>query len=164
MSSSGPPAEPRGSVAVCSIAPETRLPRGPRKPRSAAATKPRLARRPRPPGLARATTAVPIPTSASAGAQASGSISPVSTSKSARPRSRSTPTSSAVALRSSAKLTVTPSERTWWAAVSTRSRAITVPDPNRQPRPIPTTAAPCLPASSAISDWISLITLKTKAS
>ena len=107
---------------------------------------------------------MPIPTSASAGAQARGSISPVSTSRSATPRSRSTPTSSAVALRSSAKLTVTPSGRTWWAAVSTRSRAITVPDPNRQPRPIPTTAARRLPASSAISDWISLITLKTTAS
>ena len=93
-----------------------------------------------------------MPTSGSAGAHVSGSTSPVSTSNSARPRSRSTSTSSAVAFRSSAKVTVTPSERTWWAAVSTRSLAITVPDPNRQPRPIPTTAAPCSPATSAIFD------------
>ena len=70
------------------------------------------------------------------------------------------PTSSPVALRSSPRLTVTPSGRTWWAAVSTRFRPITVPDPNRQPRPIPTTAAPCLVASSAMPDSISLITPK----
>ena len=50
-SSRGPPAEPRGRVAVCSRAPETRRPRGPRKPRSAAATKPRLARSAAPAGV-----------------------------------------------------------------------------------------------------------------
>ena len=45
---------------MCSIAPPMRRPRGPRKLRPALETKPSVARRPRPPGLATATTAVPI--------------------------------------------------------------------------------------------------------
>ena len=56
-STSGPPEEPRGSGAVCSIAPAMRRPRGPRKLRAAEETKPGVTRRPRPPGLASASTA-----------------------------------------------------------------------------------------------------------
>ena len=59
-STSGPPDEPRGSGAVCSMAPWMRRPRGPRKLRPPEETKPSVARRPRPPGLASATTGAPM--------------------------------------------------------------------------------------------------------
>ena len=59
-STSGPPDEPRGSGAVCSTAPSTRRPRGSRKRRPADETNPSVTRSPRPPGLARASTGVPI--------------------------------------------------------------------------------------------------------
>ena len=58
-STSGPPEEPRGSGAVCSIEPATRRPRGPRKPRPVADTRPKVVRSPRPPGLASASTGAP---------------------------------------------------------------------------------------------------------
>ena len=58
-STSGPPEEPRGSGAVCSIEPAMRRPRGPRKPRPVADTRPNVVRRPRPPGLASANTGAP---------------------------------------------------------------------------------------------------------
>ena len=60
-STSGPPTEPRGSGAVCSMAPRDAPPA---RPAEAAAgreeTKPSVARSPRPPGLASATTGAPI--------------------------------------------------------------------------------------------------------
>ena len=61
-STSGPPEEPRGSGAVCSIEPPMRRPPGPRKERPVAETRPKVVRRPRPPGLARANTGVPTET------------------------------------------------------------------------------------------------------
>ena len=60
-STSGPPDEPRGRGAVCSMAPWMRRPRGPRNERLADETVPKVTRSPRPPGLARANTGVPMP-------------------------------------------------------------------------------------------------------
>ena len=58
-STSGPPEEPRGSGAECSIEPPMRRPRGPRNERPVAVTRPNVVRRPRPPGSASANTGLP---------------------------------------------------------------------------------------------------------
>ena len=140
-STSGPPDEPRGRGAVCSMAPRTRRPRGPRKLRPSDDTKPGVARRPRPPGLASATTGVPM-VGPSPGSQRTAGASPVSTSSTARSRSGSVPATVACSRRSSAKTTVTSSRRRLWALVSTRPGAMTTPEPSPQPRPSPTTDGP----------------------
>jgi hypothetical protein len=70
------------------MAPAMRRPRGPRKLRPSLETKPSVARRPRPPGLASATTGAPMP-SASAGSQAIAGASPLGTAITARSRSAS---------------------------------------------------------------------------
>jgi hypothetical protein len=82
----GPPEEPWPSGAVCSTLPVMRRPRDPRKARFTAETKPIVTRR-RPPGLARAKTAVPRRTgalSAPSAAQGGGRASPVSTATTGR--------------------------------------------------------------------------------
>jgi hypothetical protein len=149
-STSGPPEEPRGSGAECSMAPPMRRPRGPRKLRPSDETKPSVARSPRPPGLASPITGVPMP-GASPGSQATAGAPPVSTSSTARSRSGSAAATSPLARRPSANTTVTCSRRRLWALVSTRPSPMTTPDPWPQPRPSPTTEGPTRRATSAIA-------------
>ena len=118
-STSGPPDEPRGSGAVCSIEPATRRPRGPRKPRPVALTRPNVVRRPRPPGLASASTAAPASGGSSPGSHVIGVTSAVSTAITATSRSGSTPATRPSAVRPSANATATSSPRSTCATVST---------------------------------------------
>ena len=150
-STSGPPDEPRGRVAVCSMAPFTRRPRGPRKLRPSDEMKPSVARRPRPPGLASATTGLPMGGASRSGSQATAGALPVSTSSRARSRSALTPTVSPVSRRPSAKETVTSSRRRLWAFVSTWPSPTTTPEPRPQPRPSPTTDGPTRSAAPPIA-------------
>src|SRR5205085_7589975 len=71
----------------------------------------------------------------------------VSTETTARSPSRSVPVTSPVAVRPSAKTTVTWSPRTLWAFVRTLPSAMTTPDPWPQPPPMPTTDGPALVAT-----------------
>ena len=140
-STSGPPDEPRGRAAVCSMAPWMRRPRGPRNERLADETVPKVTRSPRPPGLARANTGVPMP-AASGSPQSRAGASPVSTSITARSLSASAPATRPRSRRPSAKRTVVSSLRRLWALVRTRPSATTTPEPTPQPRPMPTTEGP----------------------
>src|SRR2546430_2321709 len=82
-SRTGPPEEPGSSCAVCSRLPVMRRPRGPRNARSTPETNPNVTRNPRPPGLDRANTGVPIAADAPS-AHGSAGAPPVSTSMTAR--------------------------------------------------------------------------------
>ena len=140
-STSGPPPEPRGSGAVCSM-PTIARPRGPRISRPSAATNPGVARRPRPPGSPNAITAVPMCGAGVDGSHSTGSMSAVSTATAAMSRSGSMPTTRPDSRRPPWKLTVTSSPRRLCAAVRTRPGATTTPLPRPHPRPKPTTAGP----------------------
>ena len=83
-----------------------RRPRGPRNARSTPETNPNVTRSPRPPGLDRANTGVPIAADAPS-AHASAGAPPVSTSMTARSPSMSCPATLPSAVRPSAKVTVT---------------------------------------------------------
>ena len=76
---------------MCSIAPRMRRPRGPRKLRPPEETKPSVARRPRPPGLASATTGAPMHGVVAGLPAHRRARRPVSTATTARSRSESTP-------------------------------------------------------------------------
>ena len=65
-STSGPPEEPRGSGAVCSIEPPMRRPPGPRGLRPVAEIRPKVTRRPRPLGSASASTGAPCASASTA--------------------------------------------------------------------------------------------------
>src|SRR3954447_2375912 len=146
----GPPEDPRGSGAECSMAPATRRPRGPRTLRSALVTKPRVARSPRPPGSARAMTGAPSPGASSASVTAGAS--PVSSSRIATLLSRSAvKTTSSVRVPSASETDGAP-RRIAWATVATRPGATTTPDPADQPRPRPTTDGPTRSATPAMVD------------
>ena len=82
-----------------------RRPRGPRKLRSVPDTNPNVTRSPRPPGLARPNTGVPIAVAAPS-AQGSTGAPPVSTSMTARSPSMSWPATLPSAVRPSANVTV----------------------------------------------------------
>ena len=89
-STSGPPEDPRGSGAVCSIAPLIRRPRGPRKLRAVDDTNPGVTRRPRPPGIGEGEHRASDRQRSSASSDHSiGSMSAVSASITARSRSAS---------------------------------------------------------------------------
>src|SRR4051794_34726617 len=149
-STSGPPEDPRGSGAVCSSEPPIRRPRGPRNERPVALSRPNVARRPRPPGLASAITGSPMPTALGrAGSQAIGGASPVSTAIAARSRSASAPATRPSSVRPSANVTATSSPRSTWALVRTTPDSVTTPDPRPQPRPRPTTEGPTVAAAPA---------------
>src|SRR5260370_12183 len=89
-SRTGPPEEPGSSCAVCSRLPVMRRPRGPRNARSTPETNPNVTRSPRPPGLDRANTGVPIAADAPSAHDSAGPP-PVSTSTTARSPSLSCP-------------------------------------------------------------------------
>ena len=126
-SSSGPPEEPRGSGAVCSIAPAIRRPRGPRKLRAVEDTNPGVTRRPRPPGLPSASTARPIRTGARRPRASRPRLDLAGVDRrSRRCRDRSpSPATRPGAGGRPAKVTVVSSWRRLWAFVRTRPGAIT---------------------------------------
>ena len=118
-----------------------RRPRGPRKLRSPEETKPSVARRPRPPGLASATTGARCPARRRLPAHR-GRVArcrPRAPPGRGPGRSRRPPPRSR---RPSWKETVTSSRRRLWALVSTWPSPITTPEPWPQPRPRPTTEGP----------------------
>src|SRR6185436_12751757 len=145
----GPPEEPGRRGAVCSTAPATRRPRGPRNARPMPETYPTVTRSPLPAGLPIATTGEPIP-SAEPSPQAIAGASPVSTPITARSPSPSAPRILPSASRPSAKKTCTSSPCRLWAFVRTLPVSTTTPDPPRHRFPIPTVEAPAVDAIEAI--------------
>ena len=104
-------------------------------------TNPNVTRSPRPPGLARAKTGMPI-SAAVPSAHGSAGAPPVSTPMTARSPSMSCPATLPSAVRPSAKVTVTWSPRTLCALVSTWPSPSTTPEPTPHRCPMPTTEAP----------------------
>ena len=108
-------------------------------------TVPNVTRRPRPPGLARAKTGIPM--AGAVVAHGSAGAWPVSAWMTARSPSMSCPATFPSAVRPSAKVTVTWLPRTLCALVSTCPAPSTTPEPAPHRCPMPVTEAPASCAS-----------------
>lgn len=140
--------------AVCSKAPVTSRPRGPRKARSVPDTVPKVSRHP-PPAMATAVATTLPNTALAAGSKGSGDVAPVSTDTTARSPSASTPATVPTAVSPSAKCTVTSDPRRLCAFVTTVPSATTMPAPRPQPRPMRTTAGATRSAMAAAALCVS---------
>ena len=144
-STSGPPDEPRGRGAVCSMAPPIRRPARAAEAAARARDEARAWRAGRVrPGWRARTTGVPIAGRRRRAPSRRARRRPVSTATTARSRSRvGCPPRAPVSRRPSAKVTVTSSPRRLWALVSTwpardhdaRAEAPAAPEPDRRAGP-----------------------------
>ena len=147
----GCPTLPLPSGAVCSTAPVTSRPRGPRNDRSTAGHRaggdPPAARD----GGHRVHRR--RPRRAWPSAQAGAAMPPVSTASTVRSPSASTPVARPCTARPSAKVTSVVRSRRLWAFVATRPSPTTTPQPRPPPRPMRTTAGATASATRPVVSW-----------